>query len=107
MSVFLRKQTINIIIATFLMHLDRPTYVCTGKLITYDFGLSFLYCIILFLKTKLPLVYHMCTHVRLFFYCLQAGARFLELPGNIVPPLKLATKRFLTLILSSGKPHVD
>ena len=54
----------------------------------------------------------MCTHVRLFFYFLQAGARFLELPGNIVPPLKLATKRmkrvfFLTLILSSEKPHVD
>ena len=75
------------------MHLDRPTYGYTGKLITilYYFGVFFSFWLILFLKT-LPLLYpHV--HVRLFFYFLQAGARFLELPGNIVPPFKLATKR--------------
>ena len=44
----------------------------------------------LFLKTELTLGYpHV--HVRLFFYFLQAGERFLELQGNIVPPFKLVT----------------
>ena len=46
MSVFLRKQTINIIIAPFLIHLDRPTYVptyvCTVKLLTIIFWLIFI-----------------------------------------------------------------
>ena len=74
------------------MHLERPTYGCTVKLLTILFWSIFFILTDFILETELTLGYpHV--HARKLFYFLQAGVRFLDLPGKIVPPVKLATKR--------------